>query len=76
MKGNGTKGMDTIIVIMIIVAIAALCIGIYAFVMSTGDEGLGGIIVGVISFVLIPITKGFRTIVEAASLYIEKQKEC
>lgn len=72
MNNTGTKAITAVIVILIIVAIASIGVGTWLQFETLGDEGFGGIIAGIASLVLSALLKGFRTIVEAAALYISR----
>lgn len=72
MSNTGTKAITAVIIILVIVAVASIGIGVWLQLETIGDEGLGGIITGIICFIFSALLKGYRTIVEAAALYISR----
>lgn len=74
MSNNGTWAVSAIIVILMIASIISIGLGGYVIYESTGDGGYIGIICGVVGLIAAGFLQGFRTIVEAASLYIERNK--
>lgn len=74
MGNYGTRAITAVIVILIIAALAAIGVGIWLQLESIGEEGFGGIIAGAVCLVFAALLRGFRTLVEAAGIYIERNK--
>ena len=74
MSNNGTGAITAVIVILIIAALLAIGVGIWLQFETIGEDGFGGIIAGIICLVISALLKGYRTIVEAASLYIDRNR--